>query len=378
MRQERCASSRAFWRLASGAALSALALAAAAQKSEEARPAPAAKPALSVSTVRPAPAQLPIALAANGSLAAWQEASIGSEANGLRLTEVRVNVGDTVKKGEVLAVFASETVQADLALARASLAEAQAQAVDAQSNAERARSLQTSGALSAQQINQFLTGEQTARARVEAARAQVAVQQLRLKQAQVLAPDHGVISARNATVGSVVGAGTELFRLIRQGRLEWRAEVTSAELGRLPKGTRAVVTTASGAELVGKVRMIAPTVNPQTRTALVYVDLPAMANAGTARPGMFARGVFELGQSQALTVPQAAVVGREGFNYVFQVTPDNRVRQVKVQTGRLVGDRIEVVDGLPADAALVAGGGGFLNDGDLVRVVAAPTVAAKP
>jgi len=377
---------RAPWRRLAGraalaAALAAAACAATAQKAEKAddgKPAASARPALTVAVVRPALAQLPVALSANGSLAAWQEASIGSEANGLRLTEVRVNVGDTVRKGDVLAVFAAETVQADLALARASLAEAQAQAADAAANAERARSLQISGALSAQQINQLLTGEQTARARVEAARAQVAVQQLRLRQAQVLAPDHGVISARNATVGSVVGAGTELFRLIRQGRLEWRAEVTSAELGRLPRGTRAVVTTAGGAELAGKVRMIAPTVNPQTRTALVYVDLPAMAPGGTALPGMFARGVFELGRSQALTVPQAAVVAREGFNYVFQLTPDSRVSQVKVQTGRLVGDRVEITGGLAADATLVAGGGGFLNDGDLVRVVQQGTAPAKP
>ena len=358
----------------------ALLLATTGAAADDKKPAGATKPALTVTTVQPTATQLSIGLSANGSIAAWQEASVGAEVNGLRLTEVRVNVGDTVHKGDVLAVFSAETVQADLLLARANLAEAQAMASDAAANAERARGLQTSGALSAQQINQYFTAEQTARAKVEAARAAVTVQQVRIKQAQVLAPDSGVISVRNATVGSVVGAGTELFRLIRQGRIEWRAEVTSAEIGRLPKGTKATVVTASGAQLQGKVRMIGPTVDAQTRSALVYVDLPSMTATGTARPGMFARGDFDLGQSAALTVPQSTVVAREGFNYVFRVNPDNRVTQLKVQTGRLFGDRVEITKGLPAEAKLVANGAGFLNDGDVVRVVdgAQPAPAAAP
>jgi len=360
---------------------------------------PASKPALTVSTVQPQATRLPIKLAANGNITAWQEASVGAEANGLRLTEVRVNVGDRVKKGDVLATFAADTLRAEAAQGKASLMEAEANAAEAAGNAERARSLQATGALSASQINQYLTAEQTAKARVEAARALYQAQQVRLNQTSVLAPDDGVISARAATVGAVVGAGTELFRMIRKGRLEWRAEVTSAELGRITAGTTAMVTAASGARLEGRVRMVAPTVDPQTRNALVYVDvMPLPGNAGAvsaagpsqgakapsggsepraagsvgarALAGMFARGEFDLGATPALTVPQAAVVVRDGFSYVYRVNPDNRVSQVKVQTGRLAGDRVEVTDGLTADVKLVASGGGFLNDGDLVRVVA--------
>jgi hypothetical protein len=141
----------------------------------------------------------------------------------------------------VLAVFSGDSVQADTAQARASLIEAQANAADAADNAARARTLASSGALSDQQINQYNTAEQTAKARVEAAKAVLDAQQLRGKNTQVLAPDSGVISARTATVGSVVPQGTELFRLIRGGRLEWRAEVTSAELGRIKAGTVARV-----------------------------------------------------------------------------------------------------------------------------------------
>ena len=353
---------------------------------DEKKPA-TAKPALTVTTAQPQQARVPLKLAANGNIMAWQEASIGSEANGLRLLSVRVNVGDMVKAGQVLATFAAETVQADLAQAQANLVEAQASAADAAANAERARTLQTTGALSTQQINQFLTADKTAKARVQAVRAALTVQQQRLKHAEVRAPDDGVISSRSATVGAVLGAGTELFRMIRKGRLEWRAEVTSTELGRLTTGTTAVVTTASGAQLQGRVRMIGPTVDPQTRSALVYVDLTAApANGPKALAGMFARGEFDLGGSNALTLPAQAVVVRDGFNYVFKLGPEQRVTQLKVGTGRRIGDRVEITQGLAPDATVVASGAGFLNEGDIVRLAAegaslpapAPNPAAAP
>ena len=328
-----------------------------------------AKPALTVTAALPQRTRLPVTLAANGNITAWQEAVIGSESSGLRLTDVRVNVGDVVKAGQVLAKFSGDSVQADVAQARASLLEAQASASDAAANAERARTLQNSGALSNQQINQYLTTEKTAKARAEAAQAVLGAQQLRGRQTQVLAPDSGVISARAATVGAVVPAGTELFRLIRQSRLEWRAEVTSAELGRIPPGTLVKLRPASGGELQGKVRMIAPSVDLLTRSALVYVDLPVVAGKDSAvKAGMFARGDFQLGETDSLTIPQRSLVVRDGFNYVLRLAPDNRVSQVKVQTGRLAGDHVEITSGLPADARIVVDGAGFLNDGDLVRV----------
>jgi len=368
------------------------------------KPAAAPKASMTITTGKPAQSTLPMRLSANGNIAAWQDASVGSEASGLRLAEVRVNVGDFVQRGQMLAVFASESVQADVAQARAGVAEAAANLADATANAERARTLQTSGALSTQQINQFLTGELTARARLESARATLQQQELRLKHTQVLAPDSGVISTRTATVGAVVGAGTELFRLIRQGRLEWRAEVTSAELGRLKAGTKVQVTTASGAKVDGKVRMVAPTVDPQTRTALVYVDLPAMTTArlsaaglsqgtkapsggsaahavpsvGATLPGMYARGEFELGASGALTVPQQSLVVRDGFNYLFKIGADNKASQQKVEVGRRVGDQVEITQGLTADATIAISGAGFLNDGDTVRVNNASNTPAAP
>lgn len=330
------------------------------------KPTATAKAAMTVTTAKAEPASLSLGLAANGSVFAWQEASVGAEAVGLRLADVRAQVGDRVSAGQVLAVFASETVQADLAQAQAALMEAQATLADARANAERARSLEGTGALSAQQLGQMLTAEQAAQARVEAAKAAVLAQQLRLKHTQVLAPDSGVISARLATVGTVTGQGQELFRMIRQGRLEWRAEVTSTELPRIQPGQSVQVVAASGAQVQGKVRLVGPTVDPQTRNALVYVDLPAHAQI---KPGMFARGDFQLGASAGLTVPQQALVVRDGFNHVFVVGADQRVSRRKVDTGRRAGDRVEILKGLEPATVVAVKGAGFLNEGDLVRVV---------
>ncbi len=330
----------------------------------------AVKPSLTVTTTTAQQAMLPLTLAANGNLAAWQEAVVGAEAGGLRIAEVLVNVGDRVQQGQVLARFASDTLRAEVAQVRASLAEAEAAAAEAANNASRARAIQNTGALSASQINQYLTAEKTAQARVEAQRALLQAQEVRLTQSAVRAPDDGVISARTATVGAVVANGAELFRLIRKGRLEWRAEVTSTELGRITTGTTAIVTAASGARLEGRVRTIGPTVDATSRTALVYVDVRPLPGAasGSARAGMFARGEFDLGAVPTLTVPQQSVVVREGFSYVFRLNNDNRVAQVKVQTGRLAG--------VTAGTRIVANGAGFLNDGDLVRV--ADGAAATP
>jgi len=347
----------------------------AALASEDSKKTNATKSSLTVMVAMPQTSSLPQMVQANGNLAAWQEAVVGAEAQGLKITEVRVNVGDRVQRGDVLAVLQADTLRAELAQAQAALDEATASAQEAKVQAERARSLQQQGFFSNAQLSQALAAEASSLARVQSARAMVQLQNVRLSQTQVLAPDAGVISVRQATVGSVVGAGTELFRLIRQGRIEWRAEVIAAEIGRIQVGAPVQVKAASGQVLQGKVRMVAPSVDAQTRNALVYVDLPAQT--GSARAGMYAQGGITLGQSQALTVPQTAVVVRDGFSYVYSVGADQKVTQLKVQTGRQSGDRVEVTSGLKADTRVVASGGAFLNHGDTVRVVEAAPVS-KP
>ncbi|MCV0440740.1 MAG: efflux RND transporter periplasmic adaptor subunit [Hydrogenophaga sp.] len=337
------------------------------QPQDEAPPAEAApRPSLTVTVARPAQGQLPIRLQANGDISAWQEASVGAEVNGLRLASVNVNVGDVVRKGQVLAVFASETTRADSLQSRASLMQAEASYENARADAERARSIQDSGALSKSQVAQYLTQEKVAHAQFEAAKAAFAATEVRLGNTRVLAPDDGVISARMATVGAVVGAGQELFRLVRQSRMEWRGEVTPSEVGRIRVGQTVNVTAATGLEIAGKVRAIAPSADPQTRNILVFVDLPRHADL---KAGTFAKGSFDLGQSEALTVASESIVVRDGSNYVFVIDPQNKAGQRKVQTGRRVGERVEILEGLKADEAVAVQGAGFLNEGDLVKVV---------
>jgi RND family efflux transporter MFP subunit len=337
--------------------------------------APAARPALTVTLVAPQSGDWPERLSANGNVAAWQEAVIGAETAGLRLQDVLVNVGDTVRRGQPIARLNDATIAADVAQTRASLAEAQAVADEARANGDRARELGPTGVISAQQINQWLTAERTGQARVEALKARLAAEQLRLAQTRVLAPDDGVISSRSATVGAVVQPGQEMFRLIRGGRLEWRAEVPAADLAKLKAGLPVRVTPAGGNPISGRVRMVAPTVDATTRNGLVYVDLP---QPGAARAGMFARGEFEIGQSRGLVLPQSAVVLRDGFSYVQRVTPQSRITLVKVTTGRRIGDRVEILSGIDANSRVVAAGGGFLGEGDAVRVVESASVSAAP
>jgi len=333
---------------------------------------PAPKPALSVSVTHPAVRDIPLVLAANGSIAAWQEAIIGAEVSDLRLAEVRVQVGENVRKGQILAVFADETVQADAAQSRAALAEAEANLAEAGLNAERARQVSGSGALSSQQVDQYLTGEKTARAKLQSAKAQLDAQLLRLKYTKVLASDDGVISSRSATLGAVATHGQELFRIILKNRLEWRGEVTAAEIGRLRPGGAVTVTVPGQGSVNGTVRFLAPTLDVQSRNGLVYVDLPG-ASAKGLRAGMFAEGEFHLGVDTGLVVPQEAVSLREGFSYVFRLGEQSgdqaKVGQIKVALGRRSGDSLEILSGLKPEDGLVASGSTFLTDGDIVKVV---------
>lgn len=306
-------------------------------------------------------------LSASGSLAAWQEAVISAELAGLRLTEVAVNVGDSVQKGAVLARLQRQTTEAELAQTRAGIAEAVASLAEAQANAERARALQPSGALSSQQILQYTTAEQTAQARLGSLKARLQADEVRLAQTVITAPDSGIVSARTAAVGAVVQPGQELFRLIRQSRLEWQAEVPAADLARIKPGMKVQLGEDSGQVVSGIVRMVAPTVDRQTRNGLVYVDVPRQS---VLRAGMFVRGQFDLGERSAKTLPQSALIARDGFAYVMRIGPDDKVIQTKLQIGRRQGDRVEVLAGLDDGARVVATGAAFLVDGDTVRVVA--------
>jgi len=337
--------------------------------------APAAAPSMTVTVVQPARSSLPLRIAAGGNIAAWQELVIGAQTQGGRVDQVTVNAGDTVRKGQVLLQFGTDVARADLEQVNAAVAEAAAALAEASANLQRTRDLEAQGFVSTAQVAQQQTAQRTAQARLDAQRAAARAQQSRLRQTEVRAPDDGVITSRTASIGAVMGAGQELFRMIRSGRIEWRAEVSSADLPRMAPGQVARITLAGGQVVQGSVRLVAPTVDPATRNGLVHVDIPA---PGPAKPGMFARGEFDLGSASALTLPQGAVVLRDGFSYVFVIGNDARVRQAKVAVGRRIGDRVEITSGVNLGERVALAGAGFLGDGDLVRVVEPGTPAARP
>lgn len=329
------------------------------------------KVALTVSVVQPQQAVWPQDLALDGNLVAWQEAIIGAELGQLRITEVLAQVGDHVRRGQVLARLDDAFIGAERAEARAMVDELGAYADEAKANAERARTLQEQGFYSPQTSTQFVTGERASTARVSGAEARLEAAEWRYERTQIRASDAGVISARQAAVGSLVQPGQELFRLIRNGRIEWQADVPAQLINQVRAGQRAEIIGPDGRRATGKVRAISPSLDARTRNGLVYVDLPVPVPAGL-RAGMFVHGQIELGRSEALSLPAASVLLREGFAYVFVVSGEPaRVKLTRVVTGRRQAERVEILDGLNAQDQVVAQGAGFLADNDVVRVVAA-------
>ena len=342
-----------------------------------ATPTDTARAALTVALISPSAAPITRSIQADGNISAWQEANVGAEMMG-RIESVKVQVGDKVKRYQELARFSTSIESADHGQMVAAAAQASATYAEAKAAAERAHKLKDQGFMGEQMLTQYDTQAATAKARMEQANAARDANALRLANGVVRATADGTISRVNAVAGSIVPAGTELFRLIQDGRLEWRAQVTAAEMNRIQPGMKASVSLGDGLHLAGKVRSIAPTVDAQNRTGLVYVDLDPSAYA---RAGMYVGGQIESGQSTAFLLPQTAVVLRDGFSYVMQVDETNRIKQTVVQLGQRQGEQIEILSGLPPQARVVASGAAFLNEGDKVRIATseetpAPTMPA--
>lgn len=334
----------------------------------EPTPAAAPKAALTVSTVAVVAKTEPQALKVSGNVLPWQEAVIGLEVGGHRIQRVLVNVGDKVKKGQVLATLNPEALQTDLLAANATVSDVQAALAQAQVTLSRAQRLSVAGGVSEQELSQHLTAVQSAQAKLAVAQAQVANAKLKLGFATLRAPDDGVISSRTAAEGAIAPAGTELFRLIRKSKLEWRAEVPADQLHLVKVGSAARVSAPDGSVLPGTVRQVAPSVDLSTRNGFVYVDVP---RAGVLKAGMHLAGEL-LGAPRSLAVlPLSAVSTRDGRSYVFTVK-DSIAQAVEVQLGSSDAVSVQVLAGVAPGARVVSQGAGFLKDGDRVAEVATP------
>jgi RND family efflux transporter MFP subunit len=328
--------------------------------------------ALTVDLVTPRTETWPQTVHAGGPVAAWQEIIVSPEIGGLRIAELRVDVGEHVTRGQVLAQLADESLRAELRKQEAALAQAQANLEQAESNSRRAQMVAGSGALSDQQIEQYHITEATARATLASARAELDATKLKVKQTRVIAPDEGVVIAKSGVLGNVVNTGAELFRLLRQGRVEWQAELDARQLEGVKAGQRARVTLPSGVRVEGTVRIVAPALSTNTGRAIAYVSLP---KDSPARVGMFVNGAIDMQATPAVTLPQSALVARDGRSYVYVLGEGDKASSRAVITGRRRGDRIEVLSGLEPDARIVAGGGAFLSEGAHVTVASADVSA---
>lgn len=250
-------------------------------------------------------------LTMKSSVNAWQEAQVSAGIGGLRIKQVLVDFGSTVKRGQDLVLLADENVVADVHKQQATVAHDKAALAEANLNADRAREIKESGALSSQQINQYLIAEETAEANLALSQAELENQQIRLRQTHLIAADGGVMSSRTANLGDVVSASGELFKLVRQNRINWRGEVSAPQLALIKAGQQVHLLLPDNLQTLGTALMTAPTVDTSTRNALVYVDLAK----ASAKPGMYSQVTIDIGSKPALAVPQTALVLRNGRSY---------------------------------------------------------------
>jgi RND family efflux transporter MFP subunit len=347
----------------------------------EAPPAPTATASIAVTTTETRSQPLDRALVVSGSVAAWQEMSLGVELAGTRVAAVLVEVGDPVAAGQPLLKLDARTLDVQARQAEAALAQARANLALARSESARGDQLLAQNLISTADADQLAANLIRAEAQLTTAEADRDAARLRLSFATLVAPQPGVISARSVQPGQVVAAGEELLRLIRDGRLEWRADLAERDFTRVATGTVIELTGPEGETVRGRVRAVSPALDPATRTGLVYADLP---EPGSLRAGMFAQGRIVLGRAQATVLPREAVVFRDGLPYVFVVQPGEgaepvaRVAQRRITVGIQQGEISEVTGGLAAGERVAVRGAGFLSDGDLVRIAPAASQAAAP
>jgi HlyD family secretion protein len=320
--------------------------------------------ALPVTTALAEKAVRPVILEASGQIVAWEEASVSVSVSGLPVAEVYVRVGDHVRKGQILALLDDSTVRPEVTQAEAVVVRAQAAAQEASANSNRALALKNSGGvLSAQAVLQATTKAAMLDAELVQARAALTAARQRLDHAHVTAPDNGVISSRTVALGMVTPSGTEFFRLIRQDRLEWRAELTGEQLARLKSGLVAHIRLPDGQVTAGRVRQLSPSLDTATRLGLAYVDLePSVA----VRAGMYVRGDIEIARREIILAPADSVVTRDGRSYAVTLDGDH-AKLVPVTTGQRLPETTEILSGLKAGATMIVRGAGFLTDGTPVR-----------
>lgn len=365
-----------------------------AEHKHAARKEPAPTPPPAVSVVKAAEVDFTELVTVSGSLVPRDEILVAPEVEGFRVLELKVDAGDRVKRGDVLATLVQESLDAqlaqnDAALARAEAAisqtesqitEAKARLAEADANFERAKPLKNSGFLSGTTYDQREMSSKTAAAQLKAAgdglrlaqaeKLQVEAQrrELNWKHAStaVTAPADGLVSRRTARIGGMAsGAGEPMFRIVARSEVELDAEVIETDLAKILANQKARVDVAGVGEVEGTVRLVSPEVDKLTRLGRVRIFL---GDDPRLRIGTYGRGNVATAKSHGLGVPSSAVVFDTGGAYV-QVIRDGRVEHRDIKTGLVARGLIEVRSGISEGDVIVARAGTFLRDGDQVRAV---------
>lgn len=375
-------------------ALPALAQEAAAAATEA--PAAAPLPAITVSDVVPQP--LAERIIASGLVAAVEEAQVAPLIEGQPLEELRVDIGDMVTEGQVLAVLSKSTLElqwaeavASLAAAQSGIAQGEAQLIEAESAsaeaqrvAERTAKLREQGTAPQAQADTANANATSAAARVsvarqglESARAQLALAEARLEnvelqlsRTEVKAPVAGEIVARNAKIGAIAtGAGQPMFVIVRDAALELRADVAEADILRLAPGQKAQLRGVGMTEpLAGTVRLVEPTIDATSRLGRARIAVDGAQ--GGLRPGMFVEAEILVAEREGLAVPVTALGSSPEGATVMRVT-DGVVERVLVTTGIRDNGLVEVTSGLNPGDQVVTKAGAFVRAGDRINPVPA-------
>lgn len=294
----------------------------------------------------------PIHITGSGSISAWQEVPVGAETGGLTAIALLADEGQSVKQGQPL-------LRMDDVLLRAQVKQAKANYDQAEKAYQRASTLYKQGYLSA-------AGLDTAQASMLTTQAALDTAQTQLSLATVRAPVSGIVTSRTAVLGQIVSQGAELFRIVRDGRIELNMEVVEADLHQIKPGMSATVVGETGSPVSGTVRIVTPQVNATTRLGYARISVPWSSGL---RPGMFAKGSIDAGQQTVLEVPSSAIVYAQNQPAVYFVGTDNKAHIHKVLLGDHIGQNVVIRDGVAPGDRVVTTGAGFLNDGDAVHLV---------
>ncbi|WP_313044821.1 efflux RND transporter periplasmic adaptor subunit [Brevundimonas sp.] len=314
---------------------------------------------------------LPRTVVASGTVSAWEEVPVAAETGGLTATILYVDEGSYVRQGQPLVQMNDVLLRAQVRQQQAAVQTAEANVARDDAALARAQELKTRGFLSQASLDTALANQRASAANLASAQAALAETQTRLSQATIRAPVSGLIISRSVTKGQIISAEAELFRMVRDGRLELDAQVPETELPLIQAGQSAAITSSQAGSTTGTVRIVTPEVNAQTRLGLARISL---APGSALKPGMFARAAIEAGTRPATVVPTDAVLYRSNKSGVFVLNADSSVRFVPVTVLSRRDDQTSV-EGLNAGVRVVVAGAGFLNEGDKVTV-AAPRAAA--